>query len=139
MLQEALFNGYNSDRLIEGASFQIVEDLVPVYRMVYNFNQYSRLSKNARNRLKWTNFYQKSQYSFTCRHLSISRKIFYKWHNNFDPYNLFSLEGRSRAPKNTRQSQITKLQGSRIVELRKRNLCDSKFKIEQICFQKYGE
>ncbi len=39
MLPKALFNGYNNDREIknlEDSGFQVIEDLVPLYRMVYN-------------------------------------------------------------------------------------------------------
>jgi len=140
MLPEALFNGYNNDRLIEEAGFQIIEDLVPVYRMVYNFDQYSRLSKNAKNRLKWMDYFRECRnISKTARRFGISRKIFYKWRNVFDPHNLFSLEDRSRRPLNVRQPEISRLEEDRIIALRKQNLCYSKFKLEQIYFTEYGE
>ena len=139
MLPRALFNGYNNDRLIEEAGFQIIEDLVPVYRMVYNYDQYSGLSRNARNRLKWMDYFRTCQnVARTTRHFGISRRTFYKWRNVFDPMNLFTLEDRSRAPKNVRQPEITRLEESRIVELRKRNLCYSKFKLEHLYVEEYG-
>ncbi|EKD95757.1 MAG: hypothetical protein ACD_24C00348G0003 [uncultured bacterium] len=76
--------------------------------------------------------------SKTCRHFGISRKTFYKWHNVFDPHNLFTPEDRSRAPLNTRQKEITRLEEDRVVKLRTRNLCYSKFKIEKLYFDEYG-
>jgi len=143
MLPEALFNGYNNDREIknlEDSGFQVIEDLVPLYRMIYNFDHYSRLSKNAKNRLKWMDYYREYRnVSKVSRHFGISRRIFYKWQHVFDPQNLFSLEDRSRTPKNTRQPEITRLEESRILELRKRNLCYSKFKIERLYQQEYSE
>ena len=52
--------------------------------------------------------------------------------------NLFTLEDRSRAPKNVRQPEITQEEEDRIRELRKRNLCYSKFKLEELYKQEYG-
>ena len=142
MLQNVL-NDYNSDRELKNKlgklGFQIIDDLVPLYRMVYNYDQYSQLSKNARNRLKWMDYFRTCHNAArTCRHFGISRKIFYKWRNVFDPMNLFTLEDRSRAPKNVRQPEITQEEEDRIRELRKRNLCYSKFKLEELYKQEYG-
>lgn len=140
MLPEAPFKDYNSDRLTKGLGFQIIEDLVPIYRMVYGLDKYTTLSKSARNRLKWMDYYRKCENAaMTCRHFGISRKIFYKWHNIFDPENLFSLEDKSKAPINTRRPEITQLEEARVVALRKRNLCYSKFKLEQLYLQEYGQ
>ena len=140
MLPKEFLNEYNNDRLIKKPGFQLVEDLVPIYRMVYNLDKYATLSKSARNRLKWMDYYRECEnVSKTCRYFGISRKIFYKWHANFNPENLFTLEDRSRAPKRTRQPEITQFEEDRIVYLRKRNLCYSKFKLEQLYMQEYGE
>jgi transposase InsO family protein len=140
MLPKRLFDAKNYDRLTNLQGFYIVEDLVQIYRMVYNLDKYSTLSKNARNRLKWMDYYRQCEnVAKTCRHFGISRKIFYKWHNVFDPENLFSLEDRSKAPVNTRKPEITQLEESRVVALRKRNLCYSKFKLEQLYMQEYGQ
>jgi transposase InsO family protein len=143
MLPFAL-NNYNNDREFKNKlgklGFQIIDDLVPLYRMIYNYDQYSKLSKNARGRLKWMDYFRKCQnVAHTCRHFDISRKIFYKWHNVFDPHNLFSLEDRSRRPINTRKPEINQWEEDRIVALRKRNLCYSKFKLEEIYRQEFGE
>jgi len=139
MLPKEHFNSYNSDRLIEEAGFQIIDDLVPVYRMIYNYDQYTKLSKNARHRLKWMDYFRTCRnVAKTTRHFGISRKVFYKWRNVFDPHNLFTLEDRSRAPKHVRQPEITQEEEYRIVQLRKRNLCYSKFKLEELYQKEYG-
>ncbi|EKE11951.1 MAG: hypothetical protein ACD_14C00061G0007 [uncultured bacterium] len=140
MLSKSLFDARNDDRLTNWKGFHIVEDLVQIYRMVYNLDKYSTLSKSARNRLKWMDYYRQCENaSKTCRHFGISRKIFYKWHNIFDPENLFSLEDKSKAPINTRKREITQVEEDRVVALRKRNLCYSKFKLEKLYLQEYGE
>ncbi len=140
MLSKELFDARNDDRLTNWQGFHVIEDLVQIYRMVYNLDKYSTLSKNARNRLKWMDYYRQcDNVAKTCRHFGISRKIFYKWHNFFDPENLFSLEDKSKAPINTRKREITQLEEDRVVALRKRNLCYSKFKLEKIYLQEYGE
>jgi transposase InsO family protein len=137
------FNNYNNDREFKKKlgklGFQIIDDLAPLYRMVYNYDQYPKLSKNARNRLKWMDHFRTCQnVAHTCRHFGISRKVFYKWKNVFDPMNLFTLEDRSRAPKNVRQPEITQEEEDRIIQLRKRNLCYSKFKLEHLYMNEYG-
>lgn len=140
MLPKRLFDAKNDDRLTTLQGFHVVEDLVQIYRMAYDLDKYSTLSKNARNRLKWMDYYRQCEnVAKTCRHFGISRKIFYKWHNNFDPENLFTLEDKSKAPLNTRKPEITQLEEDRVVKLRTRNLCYSKFKIEQLYMQEYGE
>jgi len=142
MLPKAPFNDYTDDRVIDNLGklgFQVIDDLVPLYRMVYNLDQYSKLSRNAKNRLKWMDYFRECRnVSKTARHFGISRKIFYKWRAVFDPHNLFTLGDRSRRPINTRKPEISQLEEDRIVALRKQNLCYSKFKLEQIYFQEYG-
>jgi len=57
--------------------FHIINDLVPLYQMVDNF-KYSNLSKQAKLRLQWMDYYQKRKnVSLTCRRHGISRKTFY--------------------------------------------------------------
>ena len=54
----------------------------------------TRLSPEARKRLKWMDYYRQCQnVSQTCRHFDISRKTFYYWLKRYDPHNLVSLEG----------------------------------------------
>lgn len=140
MLSKRQFDARNDDRLTNWQGFHVVDDLVQIYRMVYNLDKYTTLSKSARNRLKWMDYYRECEnVAKTCRHFGISRKIFYKWHNGFNPENLFSLEDKSKAPINTRKREITQLEEDRVVALRKRNLCYSKFKLEKLYLQEYGQ
>jgi len=64
------------------------------------------LSKAARQRLKWFDFYKDHGRNarLTCRHFGISPQTFYRWKHRFDPAMLKTLEDRSRRPKNIRQS-----------------------------------
>ncbi|MFH1559307.1 MAG: helix-turn-helix domain-containing protein [Patescibacteria group bacterium] len=113
--------------------FYLVGDLVPLYRMSNDLTKYRDLSKQARQRIKWFDYYRESNnVSKTCRHFDISRKTFYKWKKIFDPNDLWSLGDRSKAPKNKRQREITQEQEQRIVKLRKKYLRYSKFKLAKI-------
>ncbi len=106
---------------LENSGFQILEDLIPLYRMAYELDKYTSLSKEAKARLKWFDYYSKyPNASRTCRYFGISRKTFHKWANLYDPQNLWSLEDRKRTPKNFRQPEITQLEEQRIIALRKK-------------------
>lgn len=66
-----------------------------------------KLSKEARQRLKWFDHYRKSgSVSKTCRYFGISRKTFHKWKKRYLKYYLPSLESHSRTPKRFRSSKI---------------------------------
>src|SRR3990172_2932394 len=59
------------------------------------------LSKTARQRLKWFDWRRDhgATVALTCRHFGIGRQTFYRWKARYNPYNLRSLEDRSRRPK----------------------------------------
>ena len=63
------------------------------------------LSKGARQRLKWLDYYQQHGRNgrLTCRHFDISPQTFYRWKGRYDPKNLRSLEDRSHRPQHLRQ------------------------------------
>ncbi len=62
------------------------------------------LSREARVRLAWMDFYRGcDNVAYTCRHFGISRQTFYRWQRRYDPYDLTSLEERSRRPRQCRQ------------------------------------
>jgi transposase len=62
------------------------------------------LSRSARVRLAWMDFYRLSKnVAFTCRHFGISRQTFYRWQGRYDPLDLSSLEARSHCPRRRRQ------------------------------------
>ena len=63
------------------------------------------LSKGARQRLKWMDYYQErgGNARLTCRHFDISPQTFYRWKRRYNPRDLRSLEDRSHRPKRLRQ------------------------------------
>lgn len=77
--------------------------------------------------------------SLTCRHFGISRKVFYTWFNRFDESNLRTLEDLSKAPKRTRQKEITPQEEDRIIQLRKAHIRWGKMKLQRLYFNTYGE
>jgi transposase InsO family protein len=88
------------------------------------------LSPDAKRRLDWMLHYAKRQnVSLTCRHFGIARKVFYKWLHRFNHLNLYSLEGRSRAPLKRRLKEYTILQYTRVVALRRARIRYGKEKL----------
>ena len=126
--------------LIYESGFHLTNDLLPFYHMLSSFNKYNNLSKNARLRLKWFDYYHQCEnVSLTCRYFGISRKTFYKWQKLYDPNNLFTLEDQSKAPINRRQREITPEQKLRVIQLRKQYIRYSKIKLAKIYLREYGE
>jgi len=73
---------------IYGNGFHFTNDLLPFYRMLSYFKKYTHLSKEAKQRLRWMDYYHKCEnVSQTCRHFDIPRKTFYKWLNRYNPNN----------------------------------------------------
>ncbi len=94
-----------------------------------------RLSRPARQRLEWVIYYQtraQKNASLVCRHFYIPRKTFYKWLVRFDEEKLRSLEDQCRAPKKTRQKEITPEEERRIIELRKGHIRWGKLKLKRL-------
>ena len=60
----------------------------------------AELSRAARLRLQWMDYYQSHgrNAALTWRHFGISRQSFYRWKRRYDPENLVSLEDRSHRP-----------------------------------------
>jgi transposase InsO family protein len=127
-------------KLMKESGFSLIDDLVPFYHMLSSFNKYKNLSKQAKLRLSWMDYYYKCENaSLTCRYFGISRKTFYKWQKKYDPNNLYTLENESRAPINRRHSEITSEQKLRVIQLRKRYIRYSKIKLSKIYLREYGE
>lgn len=125
---------------IYGQGFHLVNDLVPLYHMISFFKKYDNLSNQAKQRIKWFDYYHKcNNASLTCRYFGISRKTFYKWNKLYDPNNLCSLEDQDRAPINKRRREITPEQETRVVCLRKTHIRYSKIKLAKIYEQEYNE
>jgi len=125
---------------IYGAGFHFTNDLLPLYHMFSYLKKYAHLSKSAKLRLKWIDYYFKCEnVSLTCRYFGISRKTFYKWLNKYDPDNLYTLEDESRVPINRRHPEITSEQKLRIIQLRKKYIRYSKIKLAKIYLREYKE
>ncbi len=63
------------------------------------------LSKKARQRLKWFDYYKSRGYNarLTCRHFDVSPQTFYRWKRRYNPRHLESLEDQSHRPRHLRQ------------------------------------
>jgi len=122
------------------SGYHLNSDLIKLYHMASIFTKYDTLSKSAKIRLKWFDYYRKCQnVAKTCRYFGISRKTFYKWKAKYDPKNLFSLEDKSKAPINRRKPEIMPYQEERIMKLRKKYLRYSKIKLAKIYQNEYKE
>ena len=67
------------------------------------------LSKDARLRLKWFDYYYAhgENARLTCRHFDISPQTFYRWKRRYSGRHLDSLEVRSHRPKRVRQPEYS--------------------------------
>ncbi len=120
--------------------FHLNNDLAPLYHMANYLDKYARFSRAAKQRLKWFDYYRRSKNaSQTCRYFGIAPKTFYKWKKRYNPDNLLTLEDQSKAPIRRRQRQITREQESRIIALRKKHICWSKFKLAKVYREEYAE
>ncbi len=63
------------------------------------------LSKKARQRMKWFDYYHSRGHNarLTCRHFDICPQTFYRWKRRYNPRYLESLEDRSHRPRHLRQ------------------------------------
>ncbi|MFH1661846.1 MAG: integrase core domain-containing protein [Candidatus Falkowbacteria bacterium] len=104
-----------------------------------------KISKAGKQRLKWIIYYYEKadmNVSLTARHFGISRKTFHKWFREFDENNLYSmhlLEDRSKAPKHVRQKEVTKIEKSRIIKLRKDHMTWGKMKLKKLYKDEFNE
>lgn len=127
-------------RELEKSGFQILDDLVPLYDMINQLNGTANLSKEARLKLKWMDYYRQTpNISLACRYFGISRKTFYKWLARYDPNNLASLEDQDKTPIKKRQREINPVQEQRIISLRKQYIRYGKEKLSLIYQQTYQE
>lgn len=102
-----------------------------------------KISREARLRLEWIISYREGKTATeVARCYGISRKTFYKWFTVFDQdnlYSLYQLEDQSKAPKHVRQRELTLLQESRILALRRRYIRYGKEKIARLYTADYHE
>mgnify|MGYP005661199265 CR=1 FL=1 len=92
------------------------------------------LSKAARLRLRWLDFYfaHGRNASLTARRFGISRETVRRWVRRFDPRDLTTLEDGSRRPHRVRASATPDGVVRRIVELRRRHPAWSKYKLHAL-------
>lgn len=84
-------------RFVPG-SFHVVSDLTALSHMLKIMNR--TLSEKARVRLKWMDAFREcGNAAQVCRHFSIPLRTFWRWKRRYDPWDLKSLEDRSRKPK----------------------------------------
>lgn len=99
-----------------------------------------KLSQEAKQRLKWMDYYRKCQNAAqTCRYFGIAPKTFYYWKKRYNPWQLESLESRSRRPKKTRDWEVSRFQEFRILALRRKYLRYGKEKLKILYEQEYHE
>ena len=93
------------------------------------------LSKDALRRLIWIDWYSSNgkNAELTCRHFGISKSLFYRWKNRFDPGNLQSLEfdTKTRRPKRVRETTMPLSIKKRIYEIRLQDPEKSKYEIQE--------
>jgi transposase InsO family protein len=78
-------------------NMHINEDLVPLMNMIKAFSLH--LSPEARQRLSWMDMYREcGNATQVARHFGIPIRTFWRWHKRYDPWDLSSLESKSRRP-----------------------------------------
>lgn len=99
-----------------------------------------RLSREARRRLGWIEFYLRHgrNASLTCRHFAISRDTFYRWWNRYDPADLSCLESRSTAPRRRRRPTTAPEVERLVLRLRDANPEWSKYKLSVVARRDHG-
>lgn len=98
------------------------------------------LSKPARQRLKWIDYYHGhgNNARLTCRHFGIAHRTFYRYYARFKQQGLSGLEARSARPKRVRQPTTPRPVTDVVKRLRQVNLEYSKYKLAVILKRDYG-
>lgn len=92
-------------------SFHINYDLANLISMIKKMSLI--LSTKARERLRWMDYYREcNNAALTVRHFGISLRTFFRWKKKYDPWDLRSLEEKSRKPRSS-PKRISK-----VIELR---------------------
>ena len=78
------------------------------------------LSKKARQRLKWFDYYNSHNHNarLTCRHFDVSPQTFYRWKKRYNPRYSASLEERSHRPQHLRQPTYPPELATAVLKLR---------------------
>ena len=96
--------------------------ILPGSRELWKRRGWEELSKRARQRLKWFDYYERHGRNarLTCRYFGISPQTFYRWKGRYDPRDLRSLEDRSHRPRRVRQGSLSVELVEAVRELRER-------------------
>ncbi len=99
-----------------------------------------RLSKTAKQRLKWMDFYEAHNQNarLTCRYFGIHHKTFYRYHSRFKERGLRGLESRSQRPNHVRTPTTPTTVIDAVKTLRRTNPEYSKYKLAVILKRDYG-
>ena len=78
------------------------------------------LSKKARQRLKWFDYYNSHNHNarLTCRHFDVSPQTFYRWKKRYNPRYPASLKERSHRPHHLRQPTYPPELATAVLKLR---------------------
>lgn len=80
--------------------FTYLTDLAPLVHMIKVMSL--NLSEGARRRLAWMDAYREcGNAAQVCRHFSIPLRTFWRWEKRYDPWDLRTLENRSRRPNHS--------------------------------------
>lgn len=79
------------------SSFHIEYDLAPLAHMIKVMS--FKLSDKARQRLSWMDSYREcGNAAKVCKHFSIPSRTFWRWKKKYEPFDLTSLEDKSKKP-----------------------------------------
>lgn len=106
---------------------------------VARFARIPNLSKQAKLRLSWIDYYQKHGCNgrLTCRHFGINHRSFYRYFNRYQRAGFYGLESRSCRPHRIRISTTPPEHISLICRLRKSNPEYSKYKLQVLLKRDY--
>jgi transposase InsO family protein len=97
--------------------------------------QAARLSKDSQKRLLWMDWYihHEKNAEATCRHFSLSKSVFYRWKNRYNPHNLRTLEDntKTRRPHTVRAMTTPQWIQQKIYDIREDDLEKSKYEIQE--------
>lgn len=98
------------------------------------------LSKEAKQRLKWVDFYHahNNNARLTCRHFGLAHRTFYRYYQRFKLQGLSGLEARSERPNKVRQPTTPLPVVDLVRSLRKANPELSKYKLSVILRRDHG-
>ena len=108
-----------------------IRAIIPVSKRIRDPIQ---LSKEAKQRLKWVDFYQQhaNNARLTCRHFGIHHRTFYRYYDRFKTQGLKGLEHLSRRPVHVRQPSTPLSHVDLVRKLRTDNPEYSKYKLAVI-------